>query len=156
MARKAKRKSQHKPQPPARGQGRKFWIVIAAAAAGLVAALVAVPLLRDENTEADAITQQGLVHVHGLGVNPSDGALYIATHTGMWRVSPGGTKPEPVGTSHQDTMGFTIVGADHFLGSGHPDNLNQPPLLGLIESTAARRGSRFPCSGTRTSMFCAL
>jgi len=92
-------------------------------------------LLRDENTEADAITQQGLVHVHGLGVNPSDGALYIATHTGMWRVSPGGTKPEPVGTSHQDTMGFTIVGADHFLGSGHPDNFNQPPLLGLIEST---------------------
>jgi photosystem II stability/assembly factor-like uncharacterized protein len=75
------------------------------------------------------------VHVHGLGVNPSDGALYIATHTGMWRVPPGGSQPEPVGNSRQDTMGFTVLGPNHFLGSGHPDNFSQPPLLGLIEST---------------------
>jgi hypothetical protein len=130
MARQAKRKSE--PAPPARDKGRKFWIAIAAVAAGLVAALVA--LLGDKNAEPDAAAQ-GLMHVHGLGVNPSDGALYIATHTGMWRISADGTKPEPVGKSRQDTMGFTIVGANHFLGSGHPDNFDQPPLLGLIEST---------------------
>jgi hypothetical protein len=46
----------------------------------------------------------------------------------------------------QDTMGFTVVGPDHFLGSGHPDvrdtKLYQPgrrPLLGLIESRDAGR-----------------
>ncbi len=27
----------------------------------------------------------GPVHVHGLGVDPADGALFIATHTGLWR-----------------------------------------------------------------------
>ena len=74
------------------------------------------------------------MHVHGLGVNPGDGALYIATHTGMWRVSRGAVKPEPVGDSRQDTMGFTVAGRDHFLGSGHPDSFDQPPLLGLVES----------------------
>jgi photosystem II stability/assembly factor-like uncharacterized protein len=49
-------------------------------------------------------------------------------------MSPDASEPEPVGESHQDTMGFTIVGPNHFLGSGHPDNLSQPSLLGLIES----------------------
>jgi hypothetical protein len=33
-------------------------------------------------------------------------------------------------------MGFTIVGPNRFLGSGHPDLRDDlPPLLGLIEST---------------------
>jgi hypothetical protein len=76
-------------------------------------------------------------HVHGLGVNPNDGALYIATHSGMWRLAAGTKKPEPVGRSRQDTMGFTVAGLDRFLGSGHPDNFDQPPLLGLIESRDA-------------------
>jgi hypothetical protein len=38
---------------------------------------------------------------------------------------------------YQDTMGFTIVGPDHFLGSGHPGSENDPPFLGLIESRNA-------------------
>jgi photosystem II stability/assembly factor-like uncharacterized protein len=81
------------------------------------------------------------VHVHGLGVNPADRALFIATHTGLYRVGQGEQKAERVGGDrYQDTMGFTIVGPNRFLGSGHPD-VNEareeglPPLLGLIEST---------------------
>lgn len=82
----------------------------------------------------------GPVHVHGLGVNPADGALYIATHTGLYRVGEGERKAERVGDRLQDTMGFTVVGPNRFLGSGHPDlnearELSLPPLLGLIEST---------------------
>jgi hypothetical protein len=78
----------------------------------------------------------GPVHVHGLGVNPADGALFIATHTGLYRSGEGESTSVRVGDSHQDTMGFTIVGADRFLGSGHPDlREDLPPLLGLIEST---------------------
>ncbi|MGH2716218.1 MAG: F510_1955 family glycosylhydrolase, partial [Thermoleophilaceae bacterium] len=80
----------------------------------------------------------GPVHVHGLGVNPADGALYIATHTGMYRVAEGERKAERVADRYQDTMGFTIVGPNRFLGSGHPDLRDDlPPLLGLIESTDA-------------------
>jgi hypothetical protein len=26
---------------------------------------------------------------------------------------------------YQDTMGFTVIGPDHFLGSGHPSNLRE-------------------------------
>ncbi len=80
----------------------------------------------------------GPVHVHGLGLNPNGGALFIATHTGLFRAAEGERRSERVGDRAQDTMGFTVVGADHFLGSGHPDlREDLPPLLGLIESRDA-------------------
>ena len=74
-------------------------------------------------------------HVHGLGVDPGDGSLYIASHTGVDRHPKGGTV-ERVANRYQDTMGFAIVGPGHFLASGHPDaRENLPAHLGLIEST---------------------
>lgn len=81
-----------------------------------------------------------LAHVHGLGINPADGELYAASHFGVFRL-PAEGKPEQVAGRSQDTMGFTIVGPDHFLGSGHPDpsDTDLPPHLGLIESTDAAR-----------------
>jgi photosystem II stability/assembly factor-like uncharacterized protein len=37
-------------------------------------------------------------------------------------------------------MGFAVVGADDFIGSGHPDvRASSPPLLGLIQSSDAGR-----------------
>lgn len=74
-------------------------------------------------------------HVHGLGVDPADGTLYVASHVGVFRVGDDGT-PERVADRWQDTMGFAVVGPDHFLGSGHPDvEEDLPASLGLIEST---------------------
>lgn len=96
----------------------------------------------EEAFEGVPLEQQdpGPVHVHGLGINPADGALFIATHTGLFRVAPGKTKAERVGKRHQDTMGFSVAGPDRFLGSGHPDLRDDlPPLLGLIESRDAGR-----------------
>jgi hypothetical protein len=82
----------------------------------------------------------GVVHVHGLGRNPADGALMIATHTGLFRVGPKEQTAERVAGLYQDTMGFTVVGPDHFLGSGHPASVREdPPYLGLIESRDAGR-----------------
>ncbi len=83
-----------------------------------------------------------LVHVHGLGVNPADDSLLIATHTGLFRLSEGEKAATRITESRQDTMGFTVVGPNRFLGSGHPDlqemrERNLPPHLGLIESTDA-------------------
>jgi hypothetical protein len=43
----------------------------------------------------------GPVHVHGLGVNPADGALFVATHTGLYRVAEGERKAERVGDRYQ-------------------------------------------------------
>jgi hypothetical protein len=80
----------------------------------------------------------GIVHVHGLGRNPADGSLMVATHTGLFRAGAEGEEPERVADRFQDTMGFTVVGPDHFLGSGHPASVREDPaFLGLIESRDA-------------------
>jgi photosystem II stability/assembly factor-like uncharacterized protein len=93
-----------------------------------------------DSTPALPAGDPGVAHVHGLGINPADGSLYIATHYGTFRLDKD-KKVERVGASHQDTMGFTVAGADRFLGSGHPDldgiRQGKPPRLGLIESTDA-------------------
>jgi hypothetical protein len=95
-------------------------------------------------SSADSLapSEPGAGHVHGLGINPSDGALFMATHTGLFRVGRDEQEAKRVGTRLQDTMGFTVAGPNRFLGSGHPDirearEKNLPPLLGLIESTDA-------------------
>jgi hypothetical protein len=86
----------------------------------------------------------GVVHVHGLGINPRDGGLFAATHTGLFAIGDG--TATRITERFQDTMGFTVVGPDHFLGSGHPDFRdtqltvpNKRPLLGLVESRDAGR-----------------
>ncbi len=81
----------------------------------------------------------GFAHVHGVDINPADGALYAATDTGVWRVplraNEAVGKPERVADRWQDTMGFTIAGPDLFYASGHPEIREQdPPHLGLIVS----------------------
>lgn len=94
------------------------------------------PAVRD----APVIEDAGPIHVHALGVNPADGALFIATHTGLFRAVRPEAKPKRVAGRFQDTMGFTVIGADRFLASGHPDGREKlPPFLGLIESSDAGR-----------------
>ena len=124
---------------------------MAAVVAGLgAAAVLAFVLVRgDDDGETGGLPsslvrdEPGPVHVHGLGVNPKDGALFIATHTGLWRTAPDAVRAERVTDRMQDTMGFTVLGADRFLGSGHPDPREDlPPLLGLIESNDAGRSWR--------------
>lgn len=122
---------------------RRLLLFGAVALAGLLAAGGLLWLLTDgdEETFSSAVSADpGPVHVHGLGINPADNALFIATHTGLFRVKEGARRAERVGALYQDTMGFTVVGPNRFLGSGHPDlndarEKNLPPLLGLIEST---------------------
>lgn len=90
----------------------------------------------DDASDTAADTSQ-LGHVHGLGTNPTDGALFVATHFGVFRVDESG-QAHRVADRFQDTMAFTVVGADHFLASGHPDlSADLPTHLGLIESTDA-------------------
>ena len=80
---------------------------------------------------------EALLHVHGLGVNPADAALYVATHSGLFRLSGHGDAAL-VGSHRYDLMGFSVAGHDRFLASGHPDvagiRAGLPGQLGLIES----------------------
>lgn len=114
-----------------------------AAAIALVAGSAVLGCGGDEDEPGGAqpvVSDPGPIHVHGLGINPRDGALFIATHTGLFRAGPDESKASRVGDGYQDTMGFTVVGPDRFLGSGHPDGRgDEPPFLGLIRSTDAGR-----------------
>jgi len=77
-------------------------------------------------------------HVHGLGIDPADNGLYVASHMGVFKQSGEGF--ERIADRWQDTMAFTVVGPDHFLASGHPDMREDKPVhLGLIESTDAAK-----------------
>jgi len=95
----------------------------------------------DETSQpAPEVGDPGPIHVHGLGINPADGALFVATHTGLFRAGPGERRATRIADRYQDTMGFTVTGPDRFLGSGHPDGREDlPPFLGLIRSTDAGR-----------------
>lgn len=76
-------------------------------------------------------------HIHGLGIDPADETLYVATHHGLFHVDDSG-RPSRVADRWQDTMAFTVVGPRHFLASGHPDlREDLPAQLGLVESTDA-------------------
>jgi hypothetical protein len=72
-----------------------------------------------EDADVPAHGENVFGHVHGLGVNPADDRLYVASHVGVFRQTDQGF--ERVADRWQDTMAFTVEGPDHFLGSGHPD-----------------------------------
>lgn len=154
MSRKSTRKrGRHGPAPRSatpkkttRTNGRsKSLVLVAGALVGVLAvSAVALALMRTGDAPSSPASQDtsgepGPVHVHGLGINPADGSLLIATHTGTYAVAAEEKRAHRIGDGFQDTMGFTVVGPDHFLGSGHPDvqgatEQNLPPHLGLIES----------------------
>lgn len=82
-----------------------------------------------------------LEHIHGLGVSPRDGTLFIATHFGLFSAKSGSAEIQRVGDSRQDIMGFSVPEVGRFIGSGHPEpeDTDLPPNLGLIESTDGGR-----------------
>lgn len=131
---------------PAKKRAIPTWLAVAAGLAFLLG--IGLVARDDSNRGEGGTTASGgdaVAHVHGLGINPADGDLYAATHFGLFRIPDDG-KARRVGDAIQDTMGFTIVGGNHFLGSGHPDLEDKrlrapgkPPLLGLIESKDAGR-----------------
>jgi hypothetical protein len=147
----ARRKKRPAPRaverPEARAAPKRKWALLAVLALSVaVIAATVLALVRGEDDgtgsaipELLANSDPGPGHVHGLGVNPADGALFIATHAGTYRVSRDSRQAQRVGESRQDTMGFTVVGPNRVLGSGHPDpramrEEDLPPNLGLMES----------------------
>jgi hypothetical protein len=114
------------------------------AAAAIAAVAVAVTGGSDEDSgTGDGSVAAAIADVHGLGVNPADDALYIATHTGLFRSGKGEATARRVDGPEQDLMGFSVAGADRFVASGHPGpGQDLPPALGLIESRDRGRSWR--------------
>jgi photosystem II stability/assembly factor-like uncharacterized protein len=144
-AAKIKKARQHAAPPKPEPSLPRGLLVLAAA--GVVGLLAAGALLWNSSSKDGApevftgvpFTDPGPIHVHGLGINPADGSLFIATHTGLFRLGKDSRKAVRIADRYQDTMGFSIVGPNRFIGSGHPDAREHdlPPLLGLIESSDA-------------------
>ncbi|MFC8094858.1 F510_1955 family glycosylhydrolase [Streptomyces sp. NPDC057301] len=110
----------------------------AAAAATFLALALTLAACSDSGDNADstgslAASGTTVSHIHGLGLDPADQRLYVATHEGVY--TPG-TKGEPdlVGDSKDDFMGFTVAGDKTFYASGHPTSGGNK---GLIKSTDA-------------------
>lgn len=98
----------------------------------VTAVVVGVVKLGEPGRDGDAVH---LEHVHGLAIDPADGALYAGTHYGLFRAT-GEEIEGPVAERVQDFMGFTVVGPGHYVASGHPGRgQDGPAALGLIEST---------------------
>jgi len=130
------------PHAPHRSRGAAPWLIgFGVAAIVVIAAIIVINGTGSDDAQPEA---ESVAHVHGLGVDPSDGALHVATHNGLYRMPDDGPV-ERVSADRHDFMGFTVAGSDRFLASGHPgigtaafQELKQP-LFGLIESTDGGR-----------------
>ncbi|MGW0583351.1 F510_1955 family glycosylhydrolase, partial [Streptomyces sp. NPDC002920] len=113
---------------------------LAAAAATAVALSLALTACSSNDDETDASGSGVTVsHIHGLGLDPSDQRLYVATHEGVYTPDAQG-RPTLVGGDVDDFMGFTVAGKKTFLASGHPSaDGDGPGNKGLIKSTDAGR-----------------
>jgi len=134
-------RASRRPTAPSRRGRLALAVAGVVAVAAVVWAVTRIAEQDDEPRLGDVAGDPGVSHVHGLGVNPADGSLIVATHYGSFRIPADGDDATRIGNSFQDTMGFTVIGPDRFYGSGHPDvagmQAGQPGLLGLIESADA-------------------
>ncbi|AGP54059.1 F510_1955 family glycosylhydrolase [Streptomyces rapamycinicus] len=111
--------------------------VQAATAVGLGLTLAACSSGDGDTDSSPAVTT--VSHIHGLGLDPSDQRLYVATHEGIYTPDSKGN-PQLVGDSKDDFMGFTVAQGKTFYASGHPaSGTDGPGNKGLIKSTDAGR-----------------
>jgi photosystem II stability/assembly factor-like uncharacterized protein len=136
MGRQEKRKSKTK---SASGKGR---LIAIAAGIGVVVIIVAVmvaismssskPQTSSSETSSNSRTVPW-IHVHGLGIDPSDSSiLYIATHGDFYKSVNGGT-PVKVDKQRADYMAFNApqTSGAPLYASGHPSTGGN---TGLIKS----------------------
>jgi photosystem II stability/assembly factor-like uncharacterized protein len=128
--------------------------LLLATAAALVAGCGAPEVASGETSSSSGRSALPFAHIHGVGVDPGDGTILVATHEGLFEVDGQGEadRVSPV----MDLMGFAVVGTGHFVASGHPGpDVDLPQPVGLIESTDAGRTWR-PLSRQGESDFHAL
>jgi hypothetical protein len=114
---------------------RRRWLLFIGAMLTILLVTAFLLATTDDRGSTSAVNRMG--HVHGLGVDPSDGALYAGTHYGVYRIAEG-EPAERVGDLVQDFMGFTVMGPERFLASGHPaEGADGPSSVGLLESEDA-------------------
>lgn len=90
----------------------------------------------ESSSDGQGTATAAMEHIHGIGVDPKDGAVYAGTHYGLFRIVGGSATR--VADRVQDFMGFTVAGPGRFLASGHPgEGQDGPGAVGLISSDDA-------------------
>ncbi|WP_455904081.1 F510_1955 family glycosylhydrolase [Microbacterium sp.] len=76
-------------------------------------------------------------HIHGVAADPNSENLFVATHGGIFTLTPEGALAGLIGGYDFDAMGFTVLD-DALLASGHPGTQTPAelgsPNLGVIRS----------------------
>ncbi|MEP7762426.1 F510_1955 family glycosylhydrolase [Sanguibacter sp. 25GB23B1] len=102
----------------------------------VLAGCSAAPTVDDTAADMPDASQTVFEHIHGIGLNPADDSVYVATHRGLFRLDD--SVPQRVGETRSDLMGFLVTGPDSFYASGHPAPGEAAPAnLGLLSSTDA-------------------
>lgn len=90
-------------------------------------------------------------YITGLAIDPSGGAILLATNRGLFRISADGKRIQTIhararahrhnGPFGQRVSSLAFLDAGHLFGSGHPNGVatGLPAFLGLIESTDGGR-----------------
>ncbi|MDF3142492.1 MULTISPECIES: F510_1955 family glycosylhydrolase [unclassified Streptomyces] len=119
-------------------RSRAATVITAAVLTAVLAACSSGSDASSDTASADGSGGLTVSHVHGLGIDPADGRLYVATHEGVIAVADDGAA-QRVGDA-ADYMGFTVIGPKTFLGSGHPaEGSGDHGNRGLIQSTDSGR-----------------
>ena len=88
-----------------------------------VLAVVTLGLVASSSSPAKPMSLSEVSHIHGIAFDPANpGAIYLATHHGLFRAIPDGTVTL-LSPDRSDYMGFTPDPADpgRLLASGHPE-----------------------------------
>lgn len=105
------------------------------AAALFIVVLVVTGCAAAQSDDRDATAR--IEHVHGIATDPRGDDLLVATHNGIFTVTPDGSVSGPIGGHDFDAMGFTVAG-DTLFASGHPGEQTPAelgaPNLGIIRS----------------------
>ncbi len=116
-----------------------LWRAAVAALAGIVAVALVLAVQSRRSNEAFVAGPDDLGHIHDL-VLDGDGALLVATHSGLYRIE-GDQEATLVGSARHDLMALATSGDGELLASGHPDLRDQdwqvadkPPFMGLARS----------------------
>ncbi|SEB37762.1 F510_1955 family glycosylhydrolase [Microbacterium hydrocarbonoxydans] len=76
-------------------------------------------------------------HIHSVAADPRGEDLFVATHGGLFTLTPEGAITGPIGGYDFDAMGFTVLD-DALFASGHPGTQTPSelgsPNLGVIRS----------------------
>ena len=124
-----------------RTSSTKPWQPTAAKAALIAVAVIALAFAVQSRRSPDVVVArtEDLGHVHDL-VLGSDGALLIASHSGLYRVEDD-ERATLVGSARHDLMALATNGEGELLASGHPDLRDpdwrvedKPPFMGLARS----------------------